>query len=41
VYQLGELGALAVLAMLRGETPDGALPPPLLVTRESTRALKR
>jgi LacI family transcriptional regulator len=41
VYQLGELGALAVLAMLRGETPDGALPPPLLVTRESTRPLKR
>lgn len=41
VYQLGELGARAVLAMLRGEAPDGALPPPLLVTRESTRPAKR
>jgi LacI family transcriptional regulator len=41
VYQLGELGARAVLAMLRGEAPEGELPPPLLVTRESTRRLSR
>jgi LacI family transcriptional regulator len=41
VYQLGELGAIAVLAMLRGEAPDGELPPPVLVTRESTRPPKR
>jgi LacI family transcriptional regulator len=41
IYQLGELGAIAVLAMLRGEAPEGELPPPLLVTRESTRQLKR
>lgn len=39
VYQLGELGAQAVLAMLRGEAPQGELPPPVLVTRESTRRL--
>ena len=41
VYQLGELGAIAVLAMLRGEAPEGELPPPVLVTRESTRQPKR
>ena len=40
VYQLGELAALSVLAMLRGETPTSELPLPELITRESTRRLK-
>ena len=41
VYELGRLSASAVLALLRGETPEVELPPPQLVVRESTRRLRR
>jgi len=41
VYELGRLSALAVLALLRGSTPQVELPPPQLVVRESTRRLRR
>lgn len=38
-YELGHLAAGAMLQLLRGETPDGQLPAPRLIVRESTRAL--
>ena len=41
VYKLGELAATAVLDMLRGQVPVLELQPPVLVTRESTRRVKR
>jgi LacI family transcriptional regulator len=41
VYELGHLSARAMLALLRGQTPELALPPPQLVPRESTRRLLR
>lgn len=41
VYETGAQAALAMLELLRGETPTAALPPPALVPRESTRRLTR
>jgi LacI family transcriptional regulator len=35
-YEMGRKAATAVLALLRGETPDPSLPPPRLELREST-----
>ncbi|MFO1339217.1 MAG: substrate-binding domain-containing protein [Burkholderiaceae bacterium] len=40
VFELGRLSAAAMLGLLRGETPQVALPPPRLVLRESTRPLR-
>ncbi len=41
VYEMGHQAASAKLDLLRGEAPQVALPPPLLVPRESTRRLQR
>lgn len=41
VYDMGCQAALAMLAMLRGEPHEVALPPPELVPRESTRRVLR
>jgi LacI family transcriptional regulator len=36
-YEMGRLAAVAMLQMLRGEAPDVQVPPPRMVTRESSR----
>ena len=41
VYEMGSQAALAMLALLRGETPQLQLPQPELVPRESTRRVLR
>jgi LacI family transcriptional regulator len=41
VYEMGCQAALAMLALLRGQTPEVTLPPPQLVPRESTRRVLR
>jgi LacI family transcriptional regulator len=39
VYETGAVAARCMLALLRGEPADAALPPPTLTLRESTRVL--
>lgn len=41
VYEAGEAAAQAMLALLRGQGPEGELPAPRLAMRESTRRLSR
>jgi len=41
VYAMGCEAATAVLDLLRGAVPEGILPPPVLVARESTRRVQR
>lgn len=41
VYEMGSQAARAMLALLRGERPEAALPAPELVVRESTRRILR
>jgi LacI family transcriptional regulator len=41
VYEAGAQAALAMLDLLKGDTPSTALPGPVLVPRESTRRLTR
>lgn len=41
VYEMGAQAAVAMLDLLRGNTPTATLPPPALVPRESTRRVLR
>jgi LacI family transcriptional regulator len=38
-YEIGDLAAAAILALLRGEVPHSKVPAPRVIVRESTRAL--